>query len=104
MAKNKENLQKLLEFLDKSILHEQDNKWFVEKLRSKLLSSPDGRIDRIYEYCIEDIIRKQAEEFYVDFVLADIKDTLVKDFIRMEHWRRRNNLDEFGLAVFQQIE
>ena len=104
MAKNKENLQKLLEFLDKSILHEPENKWFVENLRSKLIYTSDGRIDRIYEYCIEDIIKKQAEEFYEDFVLTDLKDVLVHDFIKMEHWRRRNNLDEFGLAVFQQIE
>ena len=103
-AKNKENLQKLLEFLDKSILHEPENKWFLENLRDKLIPASDERINRIYEFCIEDIIKKQAEEFYKDFILTDLKDVLIKDFIRMEHWRRRNNLDEFGMAVFQQIE
>lgn len=58
MAKNKENLQKLLEFLDKSILHEPENKWFVEELRKRINPIGSGgncketkeKIDKIEKY------------------------------------------------------
>ena len=103
-AKNKENLLKLLDFLKKSILNEASNEWFIEELRSIIAPNLNVKVDGIYEYCIEEIIRQQAQEFYKDFVLTDLKETLIQDFIRMEHWRRRNNLDEFGMAVFQQVE
>lgn len=103
-AKNKENLQKLLEFLRHSVLNESSNKWFVEELRTIIAPNLNAKVDDIYEYCIEEIIKQQAQEFYKDFVIHDLQETLIQDFIRMEHWRRRNNLDEFGMAVFQQIE
>lgn len=101
---NIENLRKLLTFLKQQILSNPQNKWFAKDLYDIIAPSTDGKITDIYELCIEDIIRHQAEEYYRDFVLEDIRDILVKDFVKMEHWRRRNNLDEFGLAVYQQVE
>ena len=66
--------------------------------------SEDERINQIYEYCIEEIIRKQANEFYKDFPLQSIKDTLIGDFVRMESFRRKDNFGDFCLALYQQIE
>ena len=66
--------------------------------------SEDERINQIYEYCIEEIIRKQANEFYTDFPLQSIKDTLIGDFIRMESFRRKDNFGDFCLSLYQQIE
>lgn len=93
------------------LLTKQDAE-FNEELRKKLgLTSvansaviDDNRLDQIYEYCIEKIIRKQAEEFYNDFPIAEIREQLQSDFIKMEMFRRKNNFDDFCLSLYQQIE
>ena len=85
---------------------------FSEELRKKLgiVSSAnavivdDERISQIYEYCIEKIIRKQAEEFYNDFPLKTCKDSLIEDFVRMESFKRKDNFGDFCLSLYQQIE
>ncbi|MDD5977092.1 MAG: hypothetical protein PUC08_06095 [Bacteroidales bacterium] len=64
----------------------------------------DERINQIYEYCIEEVIRQQATEFYADFPLCTIKDDLIEDFVRMEFFRRKDNFGDFCLALYQQIE
>lgn len=61
-------------------------------------------INEIYEYCIEKVIRQQAEEFYKDFPLTNIKTTLIDDFARMESFKRKDNFGDFCLALYQQIE
>ena len=85
---------------------------FNEELRKKLgitssASSAiidDERLIQIYEYCIEDILRKQAENYYDVFKNASFKDNLVSDYIRMERFRRRNEFGDYALALYQQIE
>lgn len=107
MAKNKDNLLKLLEFLDNSILNEPENVWFVDELRKRINSEThkvDNRFDDIYEQCVEQILHQQAENFYKDFSIVSLKPQLLEDFKKMEMWRRRNNLHEFCLAMYQQIE
>lgn len=101
---NKEYLKKLLDFLQRRILSNPTNHWFAKDLYKVLAPVSDARISDIYEQCIESILLQQATEFYKDFVIADIRQQLISDFVKMEHWRRRNNLGEFGLAVYQQIE
>ncbi|MCM1318069.1 MAG: hypothetical protein NC241_07850 [Bacteroides sp.] len=101
---DKENLRKLLSFLKEQILIEPRNRWFAEELYNSLASLSNTKIVDIYELCVEQIIKQQAEEYYSDFVIEDIRHCLIFDYIKMEHWRRRNNLAEFGMAVFQQIE
>lgn len=64
----------------------------------------DERIDHIYEYCIEKIIRQQAEDFYKDFPIENIKSQLVEDCIRMEFFHRKDNFGDFCLSLYQQIE
>lgn len=85
---------------------------FNDELRKKLgiTSSAnsalidDERLNHIYEYCIEKIIRKQAEDFYKDFPISSIIPTLINDYVRMEFFRRKDNFGDFCLALYQQIE
>lgn len=97
--------------IDKITRLTQQNAEFDMELRKQLnvasansVLSEDERINQIYEYCIEKIIRKQANEFYTDFPLQSIKDTLIGDFIRMESFRRKDNFGDFCLSLYQQIE
>ena len=64
------------------------------------------KIDTIYEYCIEEVLKSQAEDFYKDFPeeLQPIVNQLTADYIRMESFRHRDNFGDFCLALFQQIE
>lgn len=92
----------------------QLSKWNAEfnlELRKRLdMSSAnyvpidDDRIDQIYEYCIEKVVRQQAQEFYKDFPIKEIITGLVDDFCRMEAFRRKNNFGDFCLSLYQQLE
>lgn len=102
---------KLTSTIDKITRLTQQNAEFDMELRKQLnvasansVLSEDERINQIYEYSIEEIIRKQANEFYTDFPLQSIKDTLIGDFIRMESFRRKDNFGDFCLSLYQQIE
>lgn len=64
----------------------------------------DVRIDEIYEYCIEVIARRQANDFYKSFPLTNIVPELASDYVRMESSRRKDNFGDFSLALYQQIE
>lgn len=114
MAQNKEQLDKLLGFIS-TIIQEPGNEEFTKKLRA--LVSPNGesnafavsaesnsKIDSIYELCIERIIHDQAVRFYNGFPIEELKPALIADFVRMEHFRRKDNFDDFCLALYQQIE
>ena len=102
---------KLMSTIDKITRLTQQNAEFDMELRKRLnvasansVLLDDERINEIYEYCIEKIIRQQANEFYEDFPLQSIKDTLIRDFIRMESFRRKDNFGDFCLSLYQQIE
>ena len=101
---NREYLKKLLDFLRERILPIPGNQWFAKELYKLLAPASDARISDIHEQCIESILTQQANEFYKDFVIADLRPQLIADFIKMEHWRRRNNVYEFSLAMYQQVE
>lgn len=101
---NKEYLKKLLDFLELRILSNPENNWFAKDLYKVIAPASDTKIFEIHEQCIEVIIKSQATEFYSSFVLEDIRPQLIADFIKMEHWRRRNNIQEFCMALYQQIE
>jgi hypothetical protein len=106
---SKESLVKLLVLIDE-ISKEEENLWFKDEIQKKYAivslnkNNDDESINKIYEYCIKDIISKQANKFYEDFKLDEIKPKLVEDFIRMEHFRREDNFEDFCLAMFQQLE
>lgn len=101
----------------KSILHKviqltRQNPEFNTELRKELEIAPsaksvsinEGKLEHIYEYCIEKILKKQAEEFYQSFPMKSITTSLVKDYVRMEGFRRKDAFGDFCLALYQQIE
>lgn len=98
--------------IEKILLLTKQDAEFKEELRKKLgitsvansAISDDERLNQIYEYCIEDILRKQADNFYDVFKEVSFKDNLVSDYIRMERFRRRNEFGDYALALYQQIE
>lgn len=102
---------KLISALDKVTKLTQQNAEFDIELRKRLnvasansAFNNDERITQIYEYCIEKIIRSQAEEFYKDFPLKSVTPILIEDFCRMESFRRKDNFGDFCLSLYQQIE
>lgn len=101
---NREYLKKLIDFLRERILPIPGNHWFAKELYKLLAPASDARISDIHEQCIESILAQQANEFYRDFAIAELRPQLIADFIKMEHWRRRNNIQEFCMALYQQIE
>jgi hypothetical protein len=91
MTINRDSLSKLVVFIGE-IAKTEGYEWFRNEIASKLnldseLGNPTA-IEEIYEYCIRLIIKEQAEKFYEDFKLIDIKEDLLEDFVRMEKFRR----------------
>ena len=76
----------------------------TDSASSVFSESPDGRIDEIYEYCIERVIKEQSEQFYKFFPIQELVPKLVEDFCRMERYKREDNFEDYCLAVFQQME
>lgn len=101
---NKDYLNKLLDFLKNRILPIPANHWFANDLYKILAPASDARISDIHEQCIESILQQQATEFYKGFVIDALRPQLISDFVKMEHWRRRDNVQEFCMALYQQIE
>lgn len=104
--------EKLKAVLHKVVQLTRQNPEFNVELRKALEITPsatsisinEGKLDHIYEYCIEQILQKQANEFYQDFPIKSIIPSLVDDFVRMESFRRKDNFSDFCLALYQQIE
>ena len=103
--------EKLNVVIDKIVQLTKQNAEFDAELRKKLgVSSAsyalldDNKINDIYEYCINKVTKQQAEDFYKDFPIENIMDTLIEDYCRMEMFRRKNNFGDFCLAMYQQIE
>lgn len=104
--------EKFISAIDKIVrLCAQDSE-FDNELRKRLgiptpltsISLDDDRINQIYEYCMEKVVRKQAEDFYSDFPIPSIINNLVDDYCRMEFFRRKDAFGDFCLALYQQIE
>lgn len=106
MGQNKEQLKKLLSFID-TLSKQEGNEWFLEEIKRRFckeITVSDSKIDEIYELCIEKILREQANQFYKDFPIKEINPQLIEDFIRMEQFRRKNKFEDFCLAMYQQVE
>lgn len=92
-------------------LTKQDEEFGIE-LRKALEITPSAKsiesnnkgIEEIYEYCIKEVLEKQAENFYEGFPLKELIFQLKADFIRMEDFRRKNDFGYYALATFEQIE
>ena len=116
MGLNKEELNKVVAFV-KAVKELPGNEEFITNLRkvvvdstndtpstSTVISVADDKIEHIYEYCIEEVLQKQAEEFYANLPIPELVPQLIVDFIRMERFRREDNFGDFSLAAYQQIE
>lgn len=103
---------KITSILDRVIKLCEQNTEFKNELQKGMgiassadrLYMDDDRLNQIFEYCIEKIIRKQAAEFYVDFPIKSIVPSLIEDFVRMESFRRKDQFGDFCLSLYQQIE
>ena len=106
MDKDKESV------LERVLLLAQQDPEFDEELRKKLGKTSvansvfyeDERLNQIYEYCIEKILRKQAENFYEPLMGFPGQSLLVEDFVNMEHERHRDRFDYYSLGLYEQIE
>lgn len=108
MGQDKKQLTKLLAFV-KGLYDDPDNKEFAAGIQAIVIDdlkqkNEDNRIAEIYEYCIRQILKEQAESLYEGFPLTDIKDELVSDYVKMERAHRDNNMDDFGIRLYRQIE
>ena len=110
MGQDKKQLEHLLSFVS-AVYNDPDNKEFAAGIQAMIKkdlqgdkASWSGKIDEIYEDCLKKNLHEQAEDLYKDFPLVSIRTTLIEDYVRMEEARRRNDFDEFGLHLYQQIE
>lgn len=108
--KDKNKLKKLVEIIGE-LLKEEGNEWLIDEIMKTIeIVSPveeiakHSLIQSIHEYCVEQKIEKQAKEFYASFPIAEIKDQLILDYVKMEHERRRDDFENFCLCMYQQIE
>lgn len=104
-----DNREAIIKTIDKiaQLSKQPGNKWLLEEFFKRFGLEETGgnsKLDEIYEYCIEKVIKEQAKGFYKDISFKDIEPQLEFDFVRMERARRRNDFDEFAMAIYQQIE
>lgn len=108
MGQDKKQLTKLLAFV-KELYDHPDNKEFAAGIQAIVIDdlkdkNDDNKIAEIYEYCIQQILKEQAESLYNGFPLTGIKEELVADYVKMERAHRDNNIDDFGIRLYRQIE
>lgn len=106
MNEKTKNLQNLLKLV-KELSSRDDMEWFKNDLKNHFkISEPNGlsKIEDIYEYCIKKIIEQQANQFYSNFKIDELKLELIEDFIRMEQFKREDRFEEFCVSMHQQIE
>jgi hypothetical protein len=83
---DKVKLKKLVEIFG-DLLTIEGNEWLVDEILKTIENtSPIEEIAKhpviqnIHEYCVEQKIEKQAEEFYSNFPIEDIKPKLIHDY------------------------
>ena len=111
MTQEKENLKKLVVLID-SISKIKGNEWFINELSTILSQSKtkvknidiSTKIEQISELCIEDIIKRQADEFYKKIGNITMASSLANDFKLMEHFKRRDDFCSFSFCLYQQLE
>ena len=106
MAASLESFCKLLDWIDRmvSVRGNESLRAELQRRYDNSCDNPQTPYDDIYELCVEKIISSQAHAFYHDFPIREIRDQLIADFIKMEHFKRRDNFDEYCMALYQQIE
>lgn len=108
MVRDKVKLRKLIDFIS-DIGSLQGNDWFVRELLCKISEKEAHKItgktiNEVHEYCIKDVIRKQAEGFYSEFKIAEIKQRLIDIYVEMEVQWREDNFVLFFVSIYRQVE
>jgi hypothetical protein len=109
-AQNK-SIEWLIEFIDE-VLREPGNEWVGYSLLNKIGTSQlaygvnqhEKILSEIYEYCIAKNVSNQAEQFYKNIPIKDIKSSLMNYYKKMEMNHRKNDYLETALNIYQQIE
>lgn len=103
--KDKEKLKKLVQIIG-DLLKVEGNEWLIDEILKTIgETSPveeiakHSVIQNIHEYCIEQKIDKQAQDFYNSFPIQEIKVQLMLDYKKMEHERRRDDFEKFCLCL-----
>lgn len=104
-----DNREAIIKTIDKiaQLSKQPENEWLFKEFIKHYCPEEtisNNKLDEIYEYCIEKVIKGQAKDFYNDMPLKDIVLQLESDFVKMERAKRRNDFDEFAMAVYQQVE
>lgn len=112
MGQDKKQLSKLLKFV-KDLYEDPDNKEFAAGIQAIVLHDIQAgqsretwtkQISEIYELCLKNNLREQAEDLYKAFPMTEIAGDLASLYIEMEDARRHNDFDAFGFNLYQQIE
>ena len=112
MGQDKKQLRKLLLFV-KDLYDHPDNIEFSAGIREMVLSNldpdqiPGGTLEpikEIYEYCIQKVLKEQAEDMYKNFSISEIAQNLSELYVDMENSRRNNDIAAFGFYLFKQLE
>lgn len=107
MGQNKEELKKLLSFIE-ALIQQPGNEDFVAGLCDLLRLGSDSlgkeKLEQIYEYCIERNLKKQAEGFYASFPIKELVPELVESYMLMEGFKRKDDFLNFAAQLFKQIE
>lgn len=110
MGLNKKELDRIVSFV-KKVKELPGNEEFIADLRATIIDADTAddiisnpKIDKIYEYCIKNVLQKQAEGVYAQFPIPELIPGLVNDYVRMESFRRADNFEDFCMALYQQIE
>ena len=82
--------------LDRILLLTQQDAEFNNELRKRLGMDSAAishitdteKIEHIYELCVEEILRQQAENFYEQFQSFSDKYLLIDDYVNMGHAQR----------------
>jgi len=95
-----ESIDKLSkDFPQEPIINKLQDKFYNLANKQFIKSAYQG----LHELTVEDVLKKQASEFYKDFPQS-IKKELIESFVEMEHQRRRDNYFEFCISLLRQIE
>lgn len=109
---DKEKYKNLVQIIG-DLLKVKGNEWLIaEVLRVVGQNHPIDKIadhpliNEIYEHCIKEVIKKQANDFYSKFPIEDkeVMGEIIYAFQEMEYNRRRDRFYEFSFNLNQQIE
>jgi hypothetical protein len=110
--KEKDKYKNLVQIIG-DLLKVKGNEWLIDEvLRVVRQSHPIDKIadypliNEIYEHCIKEVIKKQANDFYSKFPIKDqgLMRELTCAFEEMEYNRRRDRFYEFSFNLYQQME